>query len=170
MGTKIVERDIVEKPIIFVDENNQSYAYSRGYTNSGLPYYTPPENKNTADGETLIEEIIFLPISNKEFIENKQDYFFGFRFLIQKTINSTINLIDNPFIGVSKFQITYEICRIRYYPLGEKSIKIEKMYDALFPTVLLNLQLPSIIVAEKIIETVDEILDRYCGYYVDKKI
>jgi len=167
---KIIERDIVEKPVLFVNEDNESYAYSRGYTNSGLPFYTPPKDKNITDGQLLVEEVVFLPITNSQFAENRRDYFFGYRMLFQKTNHSTVNLMSNPKMSVTRFQITFEISRIRYYPSGEKTITIERTYDALFPTQVLNLQFPTTEVADKVIKAVDDIVDAYCTYYIDKKI
>ena len=105
---------------IEIVENGKQYAFGRGYTWSGLPYYIPPPDKNTAGGYQL-EEILFLPISNVDFRENKDRFFFGYRYLISNNNHSTISaMVDNPMASITRWQLQYEIMRVRFYPEGER--------------------------------------------------
>jgi len=166
---KAVERDLVDKPILFVTEGDRTFPYKRGFSLSGLPYYTPPLEKNVKDGYRL-DEVLFLPISNREFKTNKDKYFFGFRYLISNNNFTMIDVMKQIQTAVANMDIQYEVSRIRYYPDGEKSIIINKSYDSLFPTQCLRVEVPAIDSHARISRMMDGIVDLYCNWYVDKTV
>jgi hypothetical protein len=168
----IIDRGLFDNPILFIKENNITNAYTRNYTTNGLPYYVPPEGKNTNKMVNLFESI-FLPIKKEEF-DNKNSYFFGFRYLIALSDEKIIHLFHQeeeimapPFVSL---QLKYEITRIRYFPEGEQSITINKSYDSLFPTQILPIQAPSMNINSIVDNIISGIVRDYSDYYVDRRI
>ena len=164
-----VERDLLEKPILFVNEDDNVWPYHRGYTISGLPFYNPPMEKN-GNEEVQLYEVLFLPILKNDFETNKEDYFFGFRYLFSRDTLSTMSFLENLTEGITHLQIHYEICRVRYFPSGEKTVTVDRTYDPILPTQLITIQLPNAEVGVAFISTMNNLVNFYCNYYVDKKI
>jgi len=165
----IRERDLFEKPILFVIEDEKTWPCQRAYTVSGLPFYTIPSEKNTHE-ERNIREVLFLPISNEDFETNDKDYFFGFMYLFMYESLTTMSMIQDPNVSITHLQIQYEVSRIRYFPSGEKTIIKDRTYDPLFPTQVINFQLPIIQMGHQLVSTVNDVINFHCNYYVDKKI
>ena len=167
---KSIERDLVEKPILFVTEDSKEYAYNRSFTASGLPFYTPPPEKNCGDGYRL-HEFIFLPISNSDFKNVKDKYFFGFRYLISNNKFILAEAAQEFTRSLTSTQLQFEISRIRYYPSGDKHIVIDRFYDPLFPTQAYNIDnIPSEELAPRINKIMNEIVDLYCNWYIHKTV
>jgi hypothetical protein len=166
-----IEREILELPCIFVNENDKQYPYNRGYTMSGLPYYAAPYNKHgEPDLNVSVEEFIFLPITPKEFAENKTDLFYGYRFILSSSGFTSLSLMQMPQSAVTRTQLTYDINRIRYYPEGEKSIVIDRLCDNLIPPQIVTLQFPSLEVGQRMLMAIADVLNSYCNFYVDRKV
>ena len=83
----IKERSLLEKPVLFVQEGENMWPYQRRYTDSGLPYYSPPVEKNNSE-ETKILEVLFIPISNEDFDNDKENYFGKSRDLLGREIRN----------------------------------------------------------------------------------
>ena len=163
------ERDLLEKPILFVTEGEDIYPYSCGYTKSGLPFYVASEEKNQTLN-TNIDEILFLPITMDEFNNNTEDLFFGFRILINKGNLEAVGVLDTSMQMCVRTQVNYEISRVRYYPSGNKSIVIDKTYDAMFPTQSMTLQGQGDDLLNNVQTIIKNMIEVYCNWYVDRKI
>jgi hypothetical protein len=161
---------ILDIPLVFVKENKLTLPYVRSYTLSGLPYYISPKDKNILNGLKLME-YLFLPITTEDFLKNKEDYFIGYRILIYDSNYNTLGLVNSDKEdGITRYQIQYELSRIRYAPEDEKSIEIDHMYDPMFPTQTINDKVNSSEVEAKVIDTIQKTIDFYCNYYLNKRV
>ena len=162
------DRDLLEIPMLFVEEFGKTNMYFRVYTLNGLPHYVPNKDKNKLP-EIKIEEALLLPITNDEFKNNKTDYFFGYRMLLSNAHQTTLNVVGRGE-GLTRFQIHFEAMRVRFYPEGDKRIIIDRIYDQLFPTQHKVFQFPPNEVDEKALEENQKIIDYYFQYYVDRTV
>lgn len=165
----VSERDLLEIPVVFVDDGERRYSYNRGYTTSGIPFYGAPSEKHNTT-ENSIEEFFFLPITNREFMTNTEDLFYGYRFILVTSGFTSMSLIHMPETAIVRIQLTYDINRIRYYPENEKTIIIDRNCDNLIPTQIVNLQFHKADIATKLIQVIEDILNSYCNFYLDKKL
>jgi hypothetical protein len=163
-----MENSLLELPLLLIEENEKSFFYSRGYTKSGLPYYIPPNDKNT--GIHAMDEVLFLPITLGEFRNNNDDYFFGYRFLIAVTNQNTVALEGLSDTSVTNVELHYEITRIRYYPDGVNKISINRTYDAIFPTQIVPIEYFTSEIMFKVGDCIMEIINHYCNWYLGKRI
>jgi len=100
----IKERSLLEKPVLFVQEGENMWPYQRRYTDSGLPYYSPPVEKNNSE-ETKILEVLFIPISNEDFDNDKENYFFGYMYLFFHEAHSTMTFTQDQLTDVASLKI-----------------------------------------------------------------
>ena len=121
---------VLDIPIVQITENSKIHQYTRFHSTEGIPFYVPPEYKNSA---TNLYEFILLPISSNDFHKNTKNYFFGYRILMGINVDDASRLIDDMLVGLIEANIDYEIGRIRFYP-DRVGVVIDKTYDVIAPT------------------------------------
>lgn len=168
-----MQQFMLAKPHLRVRESDKVWTYTRAFSNSGLPYYVAPPEREGLHKNLYINEPIFLPISTREFMTNREDYFYGYRFLFATpgytTIGLPLNGLPSPLTYV---QLSLEATRIRYFMEDddEHDIVIDWMGDSLFPTRIVEVQHNPENIAAIINDLVLKLIDEYTMWYSERKI
>ena len=164
-------KDILNKQNINITEDGKEYKYNLVVDDNGKPNYYPPEEKTKILNETLIDEILFLPITNEVFNNIKNTYHFGFKYIIKTVKHRTISI--GPEIlecGVSEAQLGVVIQRIRYEITGKESIVINKHYDPLHMPRIINIKDKTSEINTLVLKVTKDIIAEYNSFYEDKRV
>lgn len=165
---------MLDVPLLRVMEDGATWTYRRQYSESGYPYYACPDEKNQLHKKFFCEEILFLPIEYEDYKSNREDYFYGYRFLIATPGHTTISAIPGLGLPNSKMeiQISFEVARIRYFMEDdhEHDIVIDFMGDAVFPTRTVAITQDPVRITETINHFLRATIDELCTWYANRKI
>ena len=166
-------KHFLDKPLLRVYECGSVWNYTRAFTASGLPYYMAPKDREECHRNFYMNEPIFLPIEMEEFKKNREDYFYGYRFLFATPGYTTIGL-SGPGIPapLTYVQIGLEIARIRYFIEDdpEHDIVVDYMGDSMFPTRIVEVQSHPEKVPPLVNDLVFRLIDEYCNWYSERKV
>lgn len=169
-------------PTLLVYESGNLWRYKMKRTKDGFPFYVSPQEKLAMHKTALFDDILFLPITTKEYETGTHltKSYWGFRYIIgscgvtKMVVQEDPNEIDEDHPGsLSQFRIGFEASRIRYFIDDDKDcdIMIDFMGDSMFPTRIVNFSGTN---TEVIAQTIDEVIVRlvndHCHWYVNKVI
>lgn len=169
-----MEKDkILALPKLRVYEHQQVWSYSRGISTSGYPYYIAPPVKAKFHTHGNMDDYLFLPIDYETFKKDRENYFYGFRFLIAVPgFTSIATIPELHLLGQTQIEIAFEATRVRYFMDDDEDfdIAIDYMGDSMFPTRLITLTQDSRFVGKTFMQIIDQLIDDYCIWYADKRI
>lgn len=147
--------------------------YKRFYSDSGYPCYTCPADTGQHK-EFFYNEVLFLPIEYDVFKNNREDYFYGYRFFTTTPGPTTIAFL--PGLGLpqpnTEIQLTFEVARIRYFMEDdfEHDIVIDYFGDGLFPPRTVTINQSTSHIRDTINTVTKQLIDQHCCWYADRKV
>lgn len=163
--------ELFNEPTLSVIKNNQRYEYYRMLSTEEIPYYVPTERKN--DNKFYVYDPIFLHITKKDMIYDRQYFHYGFLMLFICGNQQTLSIgSPNSKLGNTNFEIESSVARFRYYMEKPNEIIIDKQFDPLFPIQFTSVTLPNS--NESIDKVFNEVItsriDLYTNWYLSHKI
>ncbi len=169
-----MQKRFLDKPTLKIYESGMVWLYRRAFTVSGLPYYIPPPEKEGLHRSVFMNEAMFFPIEYEEFKTNREDYFYGYRFIIATPGYTTIGIPQGPAIPcpLSYIQLGFESARVRFFMEDdeEHDMVIDFMGDSMFPTRTVEIQQHPNQIAATVNNIIFRLIDEYCVWYSTRKI
>lgn len=166
---------LLDIPILKVFEDGVIWKYTRLYSMSGYPYYVAPDEKNKLHLNTLMNDFLFLPIHHKDFLKDRKNYYYGYRYLIATTGSTTVEfstLLDLDIPSRTQTKIGFEATRVRYFMDNDPSfdIVIDFMGDSMFPTFWMDISDNTESIESTSKKVVQKMIDTHCQWYINRRI
>lgn len=153
---------------LYVNINDKRIAYKRIYLGNNIPDYFPTDYLFDEDYDYSISRCIFLPIDSDTFKSSAGSSYCGYIYSFTDCRIQPIMLGDPVYRGEAFVQTQFisRVNRFLYTILTGNEIRIENIFDPLFPDRIMDITGKPSDVGMDMLSVMKQLMDEYNSYYL----